>query len=209
MQRIYWMFLATIVIAACHRDPGAGAPSAVVAKKKPSSQSTAQLSASEQTANMVEAPSQGKSQAPINLKFELAARPVIGEPLTLELALLPQAPAAAVEVQIKGSEGIDLPAEERAFDLPAVDAQQVYRHPVHLTPTAEGLQLLTLTVSLKHDELTENRAFAVPLIVGGAAEGSAAGGTPAPAVPAPAAPASAAPAHVPGPSAPAAAKGTG
>jgi hypothetical protein len=51
------------------------------------------------------------------------------------------------------------------IDLPAIEAGQVYRQSVKVTPTEDGLLLLSLTVSLKHDETTESRAFSIPLIV--------------------------------------------
>jgi hypothetical protein len=51
------------------------------------------------------------------------------------------------------------------IDLPAVEAGQVYRQSVKVTPTADGVLLLGLTVSLKHDEMIETRAFSIPLIV--------------------------------------------
>jgi hypothetical protein len=41
----------------------------------------------------------------------------------------------------------------------------VYRQSVKVTPTADGVLLLGLTVSLKHDEMIESRAFSIPLIV--------------------------------------------
>jgi hypothetical protein len=49
--------------------------------------------------------------------------------------------------------------------LPVVQAGQVYRQSVQVTPTADGVLLLTLMVSLKHDDLAESRAFSIPLIV--------------------------------------------
>ena len=50
--------------------------------------------------------------------------------------------------------------------MPALEAGQVYRQSIKVTPTADGVLLLGLTVSLKHDDMTESRAFSVPLIVG-------------------------------------------
>jgi hypothetical protein len=52
-----------------------------------------------------------------------------------------------------------------AIDLPAVEAGQVYRQSVTVTPAADGVLLLGVSVSLKHDEMTESRAFSIPLIV--------------------------------------------
>ena len=51
-----------------------------------------------------------------------------------------------------------------SLDL-TVEAGQVYRQSVKVTPTADGVLLLNLTVSLKHDEINESRAFSIPLIV--------------------------------------------
>ena len=58
-----------------------------------------------------------------------------------------------------------MPPGANQFDLPAVEAGQVYRQTVKVTPSAEGVLLLNLTVSLKHDEMTDQRAFSIPLIV--------------------------------------------
>jgi hypothetical protein len=41
----------------------------------------------------------------------------------------------------------------------------VYRQTVKVTPTVAGVLLLGLTISLKHDEQTESRAFSIPVIV--------------------------------------------
>jgi hypothetical protein len=41
----------------------------------------------------------------------------------------------------------------------------VYRQSIQVTPTADGVLLLSLAISLKHDELTESRVFSIPLIV--------------------------------------------
>ena len=178
------VLLASILLAACQRGPSAGSQAPTVAQKRAAASSAGPQSPAEQTAGMVEAPVQGKSQAPIGLKFDLTARPLVGQPLTLDLALLAQAPATEVRVQVKGSDGLDVPAEEQQFAVDSIDPQQVYRHAVHLTPTAEGVQLVYLTVSLKHDELSDSRAFTVPLVV---SESPAAA---APAAAKPAAPAS-------------------
>jgi hypothetical protein len=35
---------------------------------------------------------------------------------------------------------------------------------VNVTPAAEGVLLLGVTVSLKHDELTDLKSFSIPLI---------------------------------------------
>jgi hypothetical protein len=49
--------------------------------------------------------------------------------------------------------------------VPQVAAGEVYRHTVHVTPSAEGVLLMSLTVSLKHDDVSDSEVFSVPIIV--------------------------------------------
>ena len=152
-------------LCACHRDsdaphepvpaPHISAP--VVAKKGPS--------AAELTAGMVEAVSQGKSQLPVQLKFDLQKRPVLGQTLDIDLAVLPQIDAGAANILVTGGDGLTVVPGTGQIDFSAVEAGQVYRHSVKVTPTVDGVVLLSLTISLKHDEMTESRPFSIPLIV--------------------------------------------
>jgi hypothetical protein len=129
----------------------------VIAKKGPS--------AADLTVGMVEAASQGKSQLPVELKFDLKQRPAPGQALDIDIALIPQIDAGAAAIQVTGGDGLTVAPGANQIDLPAVEAGQVYRQSVKVTPTADGVLLLGLTVSLKHDEMIESRAFSIPLIV--------------------------------------------
>jgi hypothetical protein len=150
-------------LTACHKDSATEAPPApraaapVVARKGPTGE---QL-----TAGMVEAPSQGKSQLPVKLKFALEQRPTLGQPLDISVAVIPQIDAGAGSIEVAGGDGVNVAPEMTRFDLPAVEAGQAYRQGIKVTPTAEGVLLLSLTVSLKRDDTTELRVFSVPLIV--------------------------------------------
>jgi hypothetical protein len=115
---------------------------------------------------MVEAASQGKSQLPVKLKFELQQKPMLGQPLDISIAVLPQIDANLTGVQAAAGGGLTVAADTSQADAQAVTAGQVYRQTVKVTPTADGVLLLNVTVSLKHDEITESRVFSIPLIVG-------------------------------------------
>jgi len=161
------LMLATVgLLSACHKDSGtppqpAPAPhvsnAPAIAKKGPG--------AAELTAGMVEAATQGKSQLPVELKFDLKHRPTPGQALDIDIALIPQIDAGAAGIQVTGGDGLAVAPGANQIDLPAVEAGQVYRQSVKVTPTADGVLLLGLTVSLKHDEMIETRAFSIPLIV--------------------------------------------
>jgi hypothetical protein len=161
------LMLCTLgLLSACHKDsetPLQPTPTPrvsstpMIAKKGPSA---AQL-----TAGMVEAASQGKSQLPVELKFDLKQRPTPGQALDIDIALIPQIDAGAAGIQMTGGDGLTVAPSTSQIDLPAVEAGQVYRQSVKVTPTADGVLLLGLTIWLKHDEVTESRAFSIPLIV--------------------------------------------
>ena len=167
-------------LAACQRHPG-NAPAAP-AKPQAGVQAVAQNQGSnpqESTAGMVEAVTQGKaSQAPIELKFDLLERPVQGQPFEVAIALLPQMAARSVTVAVTGSDGLKIDPGD--FEFPAIEAAQVYRHSIKVTPTTEGFYLLTLSVSLLHDQTSDSHVFSVPILVGNAAASGSAppGGAP-------------------------------
>ncbi len=154
-----------LLIGGCHQDAGApqAAPNAprvnapAVVKRGPG--------AEELTAGMVEATSQGKSQLPVKLKFDLRERPAIGQPLDIDVAVLPQIDAIAGDIQVTGGDGLTVAPGANQLELPAVEAGQVYRQDVKVTPSGDGVLLLSLTVSLKRDDQTDSRVFSIPLIV--------------------------------------------
>jgi hypothetical protein len=155
-----------LLIGACHRDSGTPPPTAAptphirvpVVKKGPT--------AAELTAGMVEAASQGKSDLAVQLKFDLQRRPTVGQPLDINVAVIPQIDADSAELQVAGGDGLTVAPGAAHFDLGAVEAGQVYRQSFTVTPGAEGVLLLGLTVALKHDDAADTRVFSIPLIVG-------------------------------------------
>jgi hypothetical protein len=159
------MACALVGLTACHRNTDPAPPPVpearvvvpVPVKKGPT--------AAEQTRGMVEAASQGKSQLPVQLKFELAQRPNVGQSLDINIAILPDIDASGADVVVAGGEGLSVAPGGSQFELGAVEVGGVYRRIVKVSPAATGVLLLNLTVSLKHDEMTESRAFSIPLIV--------------------------------------------
>lgn len=160
------LLCAVAALSACNGDSGqsaAGKPAVrahapLVAKKGPTPE--------ELTVGMVEAVTQGKSQVPVELKFDVLQRPATGKALEIAIALVPQISAEQTTLQATGSDGLDVAPDNRQIDLPSVEAAQVYRHTVIVTPTADGVRFLMFTVTLNHDAITESRTFSIPLIVG-------------------------------------------
>jgi hypothetical protein len=160
------MFCAVAGLGACQQDAGTAAQSSAVTHVKPKAAAVVKKgpTAAELTVGMVEAASQGKSQVPVELKFELVQRPKIGQVLEINLALIPQIDANAASIEVSGADGLSLAPGAGQFDLAATQAGEVYRHTVNITPTVDGVLLVGVTVSLKHDEITDSKAFSIPII---------------------------------------------
>jgi len=155
---------AAVLLAACHGEPkqapaAAPAPAAVapVVKRGPTPE--------ELTAGMVEAVTIGKSTAPVAVKFDLPQRPAVGKRFEIVIAVLPQIAASSAMVQVSGSEGLQIAPNLAPIEIPSLDPGQVYRLSIPVTPTADGVHLLGLSVSLKQDDSAESRSFSVPIIV--------------------------------------------
>jgi hypothetical protein len=155
---------AAIILSACHKD-SESAP-AVAAQAKPQAPVVQRRgpSVAEQTVGMVEAAAQGKSQAPVELKFDLAQRPKVGQPLEISLAVIPQVDASPATIQVSGGDDVTVVAGAGTFEIAAAHAGEVYRQTVKVTPAADGVLLVGVSVALKHDEITDVKAFSIPII---------------------------------------------
>lgn len=173
MKLRVFLLLLMAGLGACHRDPGKAPVAPIKPRAGVKTAAPHGPNSQELTAGMVEAVTQGRSQAPVSLKFDLLERPVPGQPLDVAIALVPQIPAPLATVEVSGSDGLKLEDDALKFQFATLEAAQVYRHRLKVTPTGEGLYLLTLAVSLQHDQIADSRVFTVPILVGpGTAVGS-------------------------------------
>jgi hypothetical protein len=152
-------------LAACQKDSGTTPAPAPQIKARQTQPVKKGPTAAELTAGMVEAAGQGKAQGPVDLKFELAQKPKLGQTLDINLALLPQIDAATATIQVAGADGMSVAAADAQFEIATVVSGEVYRHTVKVTPTAEGVMVIGVTLLLKNDDNTETRAFSIPIIV--------------------------------------------
>jgi hypothetical protein len=153
-----------LAAAGCNKDSASAPAPAPVPHIKPRTAAPApHATAAEQTAGMVEAASQGKSSVPVELKFDIAQRPKVGQPLAIDLALIAQIPASAT-VEVSGADDVAVAPDAKQFDIASEEAGEVYKHTVNVTPNAEGVVLLGVTVLLKHDEMVDQRVFSIPII---------------------------------------------
>ena len=154
----------SLLLSACQKDAGPAAASQVTPKFKQSTANKQGPTVDELTAGMVGATTAGKSSLPLELKFDLASHPTQGASLDVNLAMLPEVSGGPMDVQISGSDGFKV-ADSAPFEFPVVESGEVYRHTLKVTPTAQGLLLLGVTVTVKHDDGNETKTFSIPVIV--------------------------------------------
>jgi len=156
-----------MAVAACNRDSGSAPAANAVPHVKPKAPVAPKpgATAAEQTAGMVQAASQSKSTAPVELKFDIAQRPKVGQPLDINLALIAQIEANPATIQVNGADDVSVAAGANQFDIPSAQPGEVYRETVNVTPNAEGVMVLGVTVTLKHDDVVDQRVFLIPIIV--------------------------------------------
>jgi hypothetical protein len=159
------LLCALAVLCGCQKGPDATTTPTPQFKAKAAPAVKKGPTAAELTAGMVEAASQGKAQTAVDLKFELVQKPKVGQPLEINLALLPQVDAKSATIQVAAANGLTLADGAGQFETPAIAAGEVYRHTVNLLPTNDGVFLIGVTLLLKNDEGADTRAFSIPVIV--------------------------------------------
>ena len=117
--------------------------------------------------DMVAAVSVGKGGPPVGLRFELRSRPQAGQPVDLDLVVLPDAPdIERINGGFEGGENLTL-VEGGNLDSVEKPAQgSVIRHVLRLLPKQDGIFTVTaaVTVTLPNDSIT--RTFTIPVVVG-------------------------------------------
>ncbi len=159
------LLLLAVMLSACGGEAAQPAAANSAAPAKSAVQLKTGPSPQELTAGMVEAAELDKAALPINLKFELGSKPKIGTPLEIDLALLSKIPLASAEVEVTSAEGFEVPAGAAHFEVPETDTHDVFRHTLRVKPLVDGVLFVALTVSSKHDDLVETKAFSIPVIV--------------------------------------------
>jgi hypothetical protein len=158
--------IAVLSTTACQKDsnPASSAGNPTPTLKKAPAALKQGPTAEELTAGMVQAAPQGKSPLALDMKFDLGSRPQVGRPLEVNVALIPQMAGGPVSLQVTGSTGF-ASAEASLFEIPDMEPGEVYRHTLNLTPSSEGLQVVNVTVSVKHEDANDSKVFSIPVIV--------------------------------------------
>jgi len=107
----------------------------------------------------------GKTSAPVDLKYDVLAKPDVGKPFEIELALLPRLAADALEVEVTGIPGLTVVSGGATrFEGVAGGSRHVVKALVQAD--APGIYYANVVVKMVTQVQTEARTFSVPVVVG-------------------------------------------
>jgi hypothetical protein len=128
--------------------------------------------ADELSRNMVSAVAANKPSAlPIQVKFELRERPDVGQPVELDLAIVPMSASVdRVSGKVEGEDGLEVieGAQIAATDRPAEGTP--IRQLVKVLPHQEGIFTVHALVTVDAGGQSSSEIYAIPLIAGGGAD---------------------------------------
>lgn len=117
-------------------------------------------------ANMVSAVGSGKSSGDLELKFELRGRPVVGESVDIDLALIPGPNLDRVYAVFQAADGLQL---TQGGSTPAVEhppAGVPISHTVTIVPQRDGIFYVSAVVLEDSPTQSVTRSFSIPVIAG-------------------------------------------
>jgi hypothetical protein len=129
-------------------------------------------------ADMVSAVTQGKSFGDISLKFDLRGRPVVGEPVDIDLAIIPAHEVDSLSATFQPGEGLDVAKGGKTPEISHPQVGVPISHTLTVVPQRDGVFYVNAVVVADSASQSVSRTFSIPLIAG---NGSAVAATPAPA----------------------------
>ena len=153
-------FGLALILAGCDSQPDPTAPTPASSRKSADPSGT--------DADMVTAFSTRSTGQPglVDLKFKLAKRPAVGEPVEIALELVPTVALERLFARFQAADGLQIVsgAESEHFEHPAKGVP--VGHKITVTPRADGIFYVTAIVLADSDKESVARTFSFPLIAG-------------------------------------------
>ena len=156
--------IAAVCLSACGSADQSSTAAALLHRKPPAKKPIP--AAADPTADMSAAVTTGRGPSPVNVKFQLGGRPQPGQPLTVELALIPDASVASVAAKFEGDGGLTLVSGDQVAEVSKLAPNVPIRHSVVVLPKSDGIYTLTATVTAMTNGDSRVRAFTIPVIAG-------------------------------------------
>jgi hypothetical protein len=127
---------------------------------------------SDPTAKMAHAVTAGKASAPVDLKYDVLAKPEPGKSIEIDLAVIPGVNADSISVAVTATPGLEITSNANAT-FGAVSSGAAAHHKITARAAKIDVVYVTVTVTMTAVGTTQSRAFAIPLIVGDPAAAAA------------------------------------
>jgi hypothetical protein len=115
--------------------------------------------------------------AAVDLQYELAPRPEVGQPFEIELSLIPGVPADTLDVQLNATSGLRVTSTE-TIRFEGVQAGERYASKAMVIGDAPGLYYVGLVVRMATQVQADTRTFSIPVVIGTAPPAPAAQAAP-------------------------------
>jgi len=159
--------LAGSLLTACGggKDEEATVADTGKAKVGEAAPATPPASADEKHERLAAAVVDGKTTAPIDMRYDVLAKPALGQPFEVEMTFSARLPADKLETEITEAPGLTIVGEKTAAFSP-IEGGQSYSTKVLVQGNNPGLYYIGVIAKMSTKVQTETRAFAIPVVIG-------------------------------------------
>jgi hypothetical protein len=109
----------------------------------------------------------GKTTAPLDLQYDLAAKPDVGQPIEITLQFLPRAAADTLQLEVSSVPGLAL-LDAGTAKFEKVQTGEAVTSKVRVQADQAGIYYVNVVAHMATKVQTEVRTFSVPVVVGNA-----------------------------------------
>jgi hypothetical protein len=93
-------------------------------------------------------------------------RPQPGQPLSVQFVLIPAATVQSLAAKFEGDEGLTVVSGDQVPTVEKPPPNVPIRHTLTVLPKADGIYMVTVTLSVGMEDDTKARVFSIPVIAG-------------------------------------------
>lgn len=153
--------VAAIALSAILAGCNGGESSSAAAKREKAKRETAKSGP-----QMVAAVSSNRAQGVVDLRFALAGRPAVGQPVDIRLAITPTQRLEALFVRFLAAEGLEVAKGGETGHLENPPIGTAIDHTVSVVPKSDGIYYLTAVVVSDSETESLTRSYSIPIIAG-------------------------------------------
>ncbi len=159
--------LAGALVTACGggNDEAAAVAKAEKAQADKAAEAAPPASVDEKHARLASAVVDSKTTAPVDMKYDVLAKPALGQPFEVELTFDTRLPADNLEIEITEAPGLTHRRREDGV-VCARRGRPVVLTKVLVKGDNPGLYYIGVIAKMSTKVQTETRAFAIPIVIG-------------------------------------------